>query len=89
LQKGGSTVDGNSNAEEKQVTGTVVRVYKEKSGDYTIISFLLDNRKSYVISSENNALAIFLQEGDKVNVNYLETGEAFLPVKAMAIEGLE
>lgn len=89
LQKGGSTVDGNSKAEEKQVTGTVVRVYKEKSGDYTIISFLLENRQSYAISSENNPLAIYLQVGDKVNVNYLETGEAFLPVKAMVIEGLE
>jgi hypothetical protein len=89
LQKGGSTVDGNSKAAEKQVTGTVVRVYKEKSGDYTIISFLLDNRQSYVISSENNPLAIYLQVGDKVNVNYLETGEAFLPVKTMVIEGLE
>ena len=72
-----------SNAEEKQRSGTVARVYKEKSGDYTIISFLLDNQQSYVISSENTPLAIYLQEGDKVNIHYLETGENFLPVKEM------
>lgn len=83
------TVDGSSNAEEKQHPGTVVRVYKEKSGGYTIISFLLDNQQSYVISSENNPLSIYLQEGDKVNIHYLETGENFLPVKEMIIEGLE
>jgi hypothetical protein len=89
LQRGGGTVDGSSSAEEKQRSGTVVRVYKEKSGDYTIISFLLDNQQSYVISSENNPLSIYLQEGDKVNMHYLETGENFLPVKEMIIEGLE
>ncbi|MCP3738304.1 hypothetical protein [Rossellomorea sp. BNER] len=89
LQKGGSTVDGSSDAEVKQVSGTVVRVYKEKSGDYTIVSFLLDNRKSYIVSSENTPLAIYLKEGDKVNVHFMATGEEFLPVKEMVIEGLE
>ncbi|MBM7587898.1 hypothetical protein JOC86_004473 [Bacillus pakistanensis] len=89
LQRGGSTVDGSSDAEEKQISGTVVRVYKEKSGDYTIVSFLLDNKKSYIVSSENTPLAIYLKEGDKVNVHYMATGEAFLPVKEMVIEGLE
>jgi hypothetical protein len=89
LQKGGGSVDGSSDAEEKQTSGTVLRVYKEKSGDYTVVSFLLDNRQSYIISSENNPLAIYLQEGDKVNVHYLVTGESFLPVKELVIEGLE
>ncbi|MCH1627904.1 hypothetical protein [Fredinandcohnia quinoae] len=89
LQRGGSSVDGSSKADEKQISGTVVRVYKEKSGDFTLISFLLDNRKSYITSSENNPLAIYLQEGDKVKVNYLDTGEEFLPVKELVIEGLQ
>ncbi|WP_078433594.1 sulfite exporter TauE/SafE family protein [Metabacillus halosaccharovorans] len=89
LQKGGSSVDGTSDAEEKTVTGTVVRVYKEKTGDFTIVSFLLDNRKNFVISSENQPLAIYLQENDKVTITYLETGENFLPVKEMVIDGLE
>lgn len=89
LQKGGGTVDGSSKAEEKQVSGTVIRVYKEKSGDFTIITFLLDNKKSYVISSENSPLAIYLQEGDLVKVNYLDTEENFLPAKEITIEGLD
>lgn len=89
LQRGGGTVDGTSKAEEKQVSGIVIRVYKEKVGDFTSITFLLDNKKSYVVSSENSPLAIYLQEGDKVKVNYLDTGEVFMPVKEMVIEGLE
>lgn len=88
LQKGGSSVDGRGTAEEKQVSGTVVRVYKEKSGDYTLISFLLDNNKNFIISSESNSLAIYLKEGDRVNVLYLDTEEDFLPVKNLTIEGL-
>ncbi|WP_064094184.1 hypothetical protein [Rossellomorea aquimaris] len=88
LQRGGSSVDGSSKAEEKQVKGTVVRVYKEKAGEYTTVSFLLDNGQSYIVSSENSLLAIYLKENDKVNVTYLDTGEAFLPVKEMKIEGL-
>ncbi len=88
LQKGGGTVDGTSKAEEKQVKGTVVRVYKEKTGDFTVISVLLDNRQNYVISSENSPLAIYLQAGDKVSIKYLDTGEDFLPAKELAIEGL-
>ncbi|AST90940.1 MULTISPECIES: hypothetical protein [Sutcliffiella] len=88
LQRGGGTVDGSSKAEEKQVRGTVIRVYKEKVGDFTTITFLLDNKKNYVVSSENSPLAIYLEEGDKVQVNYLDTGEIFMPVKEMVIEGL-
>ncbi|PAF16539.1 hypothetical protein CHH61_24070, partial [Shouchella clausii] len=86
---GGGRVDGSSKAEEKQISGTVVRVYKEKSGDFTVVSFLLDNRQSYVVSSETVPMAIYLQEGDQVDVNFLDTGEAFLPVKEMSIKGLE
>ncbi|MFE8697254.1 hypothetical protein ACFYKT_12990 [Cytobacillus sp. FJAT-53684] len=89
LQRGGGTVDGSSKAEEKQISGTVVRVYKERVGDFTIISFLLDNTQSYVISSENNPMAIYLQEGDQVNVKYLDTGEGFLPAKELTIKGLQ
>ncbi|MFD2446913.1 hypothetical protein ACFSO7_23510 [Bacillus sp. CGMCC 1.16607] len=89
LQKGGGKVDGSSKAEEKQISGTVIRVYKEKSGDYTTVSFLLDNRQSYVISSENDPMAIYLREGDKVNIVYFDTNEDFLPAKDIVIEGLE
>ncbi|GIN61821.1 hypothetical protein J27TS8_18140 [Robertmurraya siralis] len=89
LQRGGSTVDGSSKAEEKEISGTVIRVYKEKVGDFTTITFLLNNKQSYVISSETNPFAIYLQEGDKVEVRYLDTGEFFLPAKEILIEGLE
>ena len=89
LQRGGGTVDGSSKAEEKQISGTIIRVYKEKSGDFTTISFLVSNRQSYVISSEISPMAIYLQEGDSVKVKYLDTGESFLPAKELVIEGLE
>ena len=89
LQRGKGTVDGSSKAEDKQISGTVLRVYKEKSGDFTVVSFLLDNHKNYLISSEKAPLAIYLKEGDKVTVRYLETGEEFLPAKTIEIEGLE
>lgn len=88
LQRGGGTVDGSSKAEEKKVSGKVLRVYKEKSGDFTLVSFLLENRQSYVVSSENAPVAIYLQEGDQVSVTYLETGEQFLPVKELKVKGL-
>jgi hypothetical protein len=89
LQRGGGSVDGSSEAEEKQINGTVLRVYKEKTGDYTIVSFLLDNRQSYIVSSESNPLSIYLKEGDKVDVLYQNTGESFMPVTELKIEGLE
>ena len=89
LQRGGGTVDGSSKAEEKQSNGTVLRVYKEKTGDFTIVSILLDNKQNYIISSETNPLAIYLKEGDMINMTYMDTGEAFLPVKELVIEGLE
>ncbi|MFS0638871.1 hypothetical protein AB1K84_23545 [Mesobacillus foraminis] len=89
LQRGGGSVDGSSKAEEKQISGTVLRVYKEKTGDATVVTFFLDNKKNYTISSDTSPLAIYLQEGDKVKVNYLDTGEVFLPAKELVIEGLE
>jgi hypothetical protein len=89
LQRGGGSVDGSSKADEKQITGTVLRVYKEKTGDFTVVSFLLDNKKSYILSSENEPLIIYLKEGDNVNVTYLDTDEDFLPAKELTIEGLE
>ncbi|MGM7637316.1 hypothetical protein [Bacillus sp. Hm123] len=89
LQRGGGTVNGSSKAEEKQVSGKILRVYKEKAGDFTTVSFLLENRQNYIVSSESAPIAIYLKEGDQVNVTYLETGEQFFPVKELVIKGLE
>lgn len=88
LRSGSSSVDRVSNAEEKNVSGKVVRVYKERVGDNTLVSFLLDNGHNYIVSSQNAPLAIYLQEGDQVAVSYYETGEIFLPVKQIEIEGI-
>ncbi|WP_246941905.1 hypothetical protein [Bacillus pinisoli] len=88
LQRGGSTVDGSSSSEEKQISGTIDRVYKERVGDYTMVSFLLDNRQNFIVSSENAPLVIYLKEGDQVDFSYLDTGESFLPVKELTIKGL-
>lgn len=89
IQRGGSTVDGSSSAEEKSVSGTVVRVFKERVGDFTQVSFLLDNKINYIVSSEMAPFVVYMEVGDKVQVKYLETGELFLPVKEVTIEGIE
>ena len=89
IQRGGSSVDGSSDAEEKSITGTVVRVFKERVGDFTQVSFLLDDKQSYIVSSEVAPLAVYMQEGDKVQVTFLNTGELFFPVKEVTIQGIE
>ena len=88
LQKGGGTVNSSSKQEKKDATGKVKRVYKEKNGDYTIITFLLDNGKNFTISSEKEPLVIYLKEGDQITIKYTDTGEIFLPVDEMKIKGL-
>lgn len=89
LQRGSGSVEGSSSAEEVQLTGKVVRVYKERVGESTNVSFLLEDGKNFIASTENNPLAIYLQEDDEVEMTYLNTGEMFLPVKEMTINGLE
>ncbi len=89
LQKGGGTVNGTSTSVEKKIDGKVVRVYKEKSGEYTVVSFLLDNGQSYNMSSEKDPLIIYLQENDQVSVTYMDTGENFLPVNEITIKNLQ
>lgn len=84
LQRGGSTVDGSSGAEEAKAAITVVRVFKERVGDFTLVSFLADDGRNFIVSSEVEPLAIYIQEGDKLTITYLETGEMFLPVKELA-----
>lgn len=88
LQKGGGTVNSSSKQEKKEATGKVKRVYKEKTGDYTNVTFLLDDGKSYTMSSEKEPLVIYLKEGDQVTMKYTDTGEIFLPVDEIKIKGL-
>ncbi|MFC4411419.1 hypothetical protein ACFOZY_13400 [Chungangia koreensis] len=89
LQRGGSSVDGTTQGEDKNVSGSVVRVFKERVSDYTLISFYLDNKQNFVVSSETSPLAIYLEEGDQIEAVYMDTGEMFLPVKELNISGLE
>ncbi|AWE06117.1 hypothetical protein DCE79_01325 [Lysinibacillus sp. 2017] len=89
LSRGGSTVDGSSNAEEAKATVEVVRVYKERVGDFTIVSFFTTTGENFIVSSESAPYAIYMQEGDKVAITYSKTGEAFQPVKALEIQGLQ
>ncbi|EMI14462.1 hypothetical protein C883_631 [Bacillus stratosphericus LAMA 585] len=88
LQKGGGTVNSSSKQEKKESTGKVKRVYKEKTGDYTTVTFLLDDGKNYTMSSEKEPLIIYLKEGDQVTMKYTDTGEIFLPVDLLKIKEL-
>lgn len=89
LSRGVSTVDGMSDAEEAKATVEIVRVYKERVGDFTIVSFLTTTGENFIVSSESAPFAIYLQEGDQVAITYAKTGEAFQPVKALQIQGLQ
>ncbi len=89
LNRGGNTVDGSSHAEEKNASGKVLRVYKERLGEYTVVSFLLNNGENYLVSAETAPLAIYLQAGDEVILSYGDTGEQFLPVQSLIIKGLQ
>lgn len=88
LQKGGGTVNSSSKQEKKEAAGKVKRVYKEKTGDYTTVTFLLDDGKSYTMSSEKEPLVIYLKEGDQITMKYTDTGEIFLPVDEIKIKEL-
>lgn len=83
LQRGGSTVDGSSDATEAKGAITVNRVYKEPSGDFTLVSVRADDGRNFLISTETIPEAVYIREGDKLTITYLETGELFLPVKEL------
>lgn len=89
LQRGGSTVDGSSDAPEEKTVAVVERVYKERAGDFTIVSILGEDGKNYIVSTEAVPLAIYIEEGDKLSITYFATGELFLPVKDLTNSTIE
>lgn len=89
LQRGGSSVDGSSGAVEEKTVATVARVYKERAGDFTIVSILSKDGKNYIVSTEAVPLAIYIEEGDRLAITYFATGELFLPVKEMKNSTIE
>lgn len=88
LTKGSGAVNATGDAEEAKVSGTVARVYKEQVEQATIVYFLLATGENFIVSTESNPLAIYLEQGDAVDVTYLQTNEQFLPVKTVTISGL-
>ena len=64
-------------------------MYKERVGDFTLVSFMLADGTNYLVSTEVTPLAVYLEVGDTVTISYLNTGELFLPVKELTITGLE
>lgn len=89
INRSSSALNSSSSNEVKTIKGKVIRVYKENSGDYTTISFLLDNKENYIVSSETAPFAVYLKEGDQVEVKYVNSTDVFLPVKEMTIQGIE
>ncbi|REB07953.1 hypothetical protein DVB69_08190 [Sporosarcina sp. BI001-red] len=83
LQRGGSSVNGSSEAEETKAAITVKRVYKERAGDYTLVSVKSEDGRNFLVSSETIPEAVYIQDGDKLSITYVETGELFLPVKEL------
>lgn len=83
LQRGGSSVDGSSDAKEVEIEIAVKRVYKEAAGDFALVSVKSEDGQNFLISSEVVPEAVYIQEGDKLSLKYVETGELFLPVKEM------
>ena len=89
LSRGGGTVENVADAEEKSTSGKVVRVYKERIGDFTIVNFLLDTQENFMVSTEAEPLAIYIEVGDDVKITYGDTGEQFLPVKEMTLTSIK
>lgn len=83
LQREGSSVEGSSQADEAKANVVVKRVYKEVAGDFTNVFVLTEDDKNFMLSSEVLPLAIYITEGDKLAITYLDTGELFLPVREM------
>ena len=88
LNRGSSTVDGSSNAETKDTTVTVARVYKERIGNFTYVSILSTTGENYLVSSEQVPLAVYIEQGDTLFITYYDTDELFLPVKELQISSL-
>ena len=89
LTRGGSTVENVADAEERKVTGKVQRVYKERIGDYTMVNILLDNGQNFIVSTEAEPLAIYIEVADELAITYGDTGEQFLPIKEVELKGLK
>ncbi len=72
----GDTFRPTSTGKEAQKEGIVQRVYKEKSGENTIVYVLLENeQKVFMIPVKKFPYAMFTEVGDPIQITYLDTGE--------------
>ncbi|MEY2305564.1 hypothetical protein CN268_18515 [Bacillus anthracis] len=81
LSGSGDSFRPTSNGKEAQKEGVVQRVYKEKSGENTIVYVLLENeQKVFMIPVKKFPYAMFTEVGDPIQITYLDTGEAMSSV---------
>lgn len=90
LTGSGDAARPTSDGKEAKIEGTVQRVYKEKSGENTIIFVLLENEeKVFMISSKDFPYAMFTEVGDAVQITYLDTGETMSSVSEFTNSNLQ
>ncbi|MDA1978984.1 DUF3981 domain-containing protein [Bacillus cereus] len=81
LSGSGDSFRPTSSGKEAQKEGVVQRVYKEKSGENTIVYVLLENeQKVFMIPAKKFPYAMFTEVGDPIQITYLDTGEAMSSV---------
>ena len=62
--------------EKKRKKKVLYNVYKEKSGENTIVYVLLENeQKVFMIPVKKFPYAMFTEVGDPIQITYLDTGE--------------
>lgn len=85
LTGSGDSFRPTSSGKEAQKEGIVQRVYKEKSGENTIVFVLLENEKKvFMISAKDFPYAMFTEVGDPIQITYLDTGETMSSVSKFA-----
>lgn len=81
LSGSGDSFRPTSSSKEAQKEGVVQRVYKEKTGENTIVYVLLENeQKVFMIPAKKFPYAMFTEVGDPIQITYLDTGEAMSSV---------
>lgn len=79
-----------SDGKEAKIDGTVQRVYKEKTGENTIVFVLLENEeKVFMVSAKDFPYAMFTEVGDAVQMTYLDTGETMSSVSEFTNSNLQ
>lgn len=90
LTGSGGSFRPTSSGKEAQKEGIVQRVYKEKSGENTLVFILLENEnKVFMVSAKDFPYAMFTEVGDSIKMAYLDTGETMSSVSKFTNENLK